>query len=213
MTFPGNEGFDISHYHHVDCFSLPRKYTKGADKISAEDFVKDVLQDESGEILPAMADEIAQKIEEKAPSSAKKAAQAGGEDEDPGDPMNAIKELYKQRQEEEDSGKEPAKKKAKGDMTLKVDAYEFYKGMKGDDLRDILGWNHQVKAGNKEFVLFKCVDGHVYGRLTPCPACTGKLKMHDSMTKITCLGQETDGGRIPCNNSYSIEEAPRWSPW
>uniref|UniRef100_A0A7S3L535 PARP-type domain-containing protein n=1 Tax=Amphora coffeiformis TaxID=265554 RepID=A0A7S3L535_9STRA len=210
----GKEGFEVSTYVHVECFSLPRKFASGAGKISEEDFVKDVLEDPSGEILPAMADEIAAKITAKAPSSAKKAAKAGG-DEDSDDPMTAIKELSKKREAEGNTGEEPSNKKAKGNMTLKVDAYEFYKGMTNDLLKDVLRWNHQTMTGNKNMLLYKCIDGHVYGRLARCPMCNGVLKMHEDLTKIVCNGKFDEDTKIryPCNNSHPPEEAPRWLPW
>ena len=60
-------------------------------------------------------------------------------------------------------------------MPDKVEAYKMYKGCKNDDLKDILGWNRQIKKGTKEFMMYKCIDGHVFGRLATCPLCTGTI--------------------------------------
>ena len=150
-----------------------------------------------------------------APSSAKKAAKAEDDGANADDPMTTIKQIFKKREAEGAPGEETSNKKAKGNMTLKLDAYEFYKGMKNDLLKDTLGWNHQTKTGNKDMLLYKCIDGHVYGRLPRCPICSGQLKMHENLTKIVCLGKfdEDSNVRYPCSNSYSPEEAPRWLPW
>ena len=86
--------------------------------------------------------------------------------------MAAIKQAYEKAQGEEES--EPAAKKVKSELSEKVEAYGVYKKMTADVLKDMLGWNHQVKSGNKDFIIFKCIDGHVNGRLALCPLCTGK---------------------------------------
>ena len=143
--------------------------------MTAEDFVNELLEDDSKEILPEHVEEIIASLGSKATSSGKKASgasAAGGGDD--GNPMTAIKAAY-HKFEEEGEGKEPASKKAKSNMPDKVEAYKMYKGCKNDDLKDILGWNRQIKKGTKEFMMYKCIDGHVFGRLATCPLCTGTI--------------------------------------
>lgn len=200
----GKEGYDVTRYYHVECFSLPTKYRRGSSKMSVEDFVKDILEDlTGGKILPSQTDAIVSGIETTEVGSQEK--------KDPHSPLAAIKAQY----EKEKSGKERESKKAKSTLAAQVEAYDYYKDCKSDELKDVLGWNRQNKQGLKELLLFKVIDGHVHGRLALCPICTGVLKVDDSMTKVVCVGRfnEDSNIRIPCTNEYSLEDAPRWKPW
>ena len=126
---------------HVECFVIPKKLKK-----DTEEFVEEVLQDESGEILPEKADEIIAKLN----SKGKKAAGAGAGDND-GNPLTIIKAEYEKRESEE----EKPSKKAKSNMTAMVDAYASYCKMKNDELKDVLRWNRQVLAGKKDLLIMK----------------------------------------------------------
>ena len=153
---------NITQNYHVVCFPIPKKLTK-----SVEDFVNNILEDHSSEILPAKAEEIIAMMQEE---KDKKNGAGGGGDND-GNPMAAIKAEFAKL--EEDEGEEPASKKAKSNMTAMVEAYKVYKPLKNDDLKDILRWNQQILSGNKDFIAYKCIDGHVFGRLALCPLCQG----------------------------------------
>ena len=206
-TSEGREGFDISSYYHVGCFSLPRKYNSGANKMSVEDFVKDVLEDESGEILLTKMEEVIAKIESTGSSPQKKSKHDDGDAEP--SPLDNIKALYEKQQQDDESGKEPSKKKAKSDMSAMVEAYGKYKGYNVAQLKDILGYNLQNKVGTKDVLMFKVIDGDVHGRLAHCPLCTGKLKMDLSLTKVICDGRFDEDAqfRVPCENVMAIEKA------
>lgn len=122
--------------YHVACFVVPKKL-----KTSVEDFVNDILEDPSGEILPAKAKEIIATMQDKS----KNPGAAGGGGDNDGNPMAVIKAEFAKLEEEQDDN-EPASKKAKSNMTAMVEAYKVYKPLKNDELKDILGWNNQVKV-------------------------------------------------------------------
>ena len=66
--------------------------------------------------------------------------------------------------------------------------------MKASELKDILRWNKQIMSGNKEFVLFKVIDGVTNGRLSLCPLCAGSLKfLEGDYETIHCGGAYDEG--------------------
>lgn len=116
---PGPNDYNIEKSYHVQCFTLPKKYTSGSGKITVEDFVKDILEDASpgGEILPAMTAEIVAKMETK--PEKKKAAESLTL-------LETIKTEYEQQKAGSNDTDEPASKKAKSTLAAQVDAYEQY---------------------------------------------------------------------------------------
>ena len=114
------------------------------------------------------------------------------------------------------------KKKNLDDATAtflkQVELYGTIHKMKNDIMKDILGYNRQIKTGTKEFLLMKCIDGLTYGRLGRCSLCNGgKLKIVDEPTyqKVICSGtfDETLNLRIDCSFTCSTAKAPRYQPW
>ncbi len=111
------------------------------------------------------------------------------------------------RAEGDEAEAEPPKKKAKKKASLDDDEEEFqamlsvykkYHKTKVDVLKDILGWNFQIKSGAKPFVLFKVIDGQLHGRLGLCPLCQGDLKFEEGdYDKVHCRGRyDEDIGRV-----------------
>jgi len=182
----------MTKWHHPTCFNLPRKYAAGANKMSAEEFVADILLDASdgGTILPDKAEELAEAISSKTPATSKAGVSAEGavaSGEGAAAIIQGLKMAYQKREEE--GGDEPAAKKVKtgkvkakaGDddvAAARVDAYGEYHKMNTDALKDYLRWNHQVLQGKKDFVLLKVIDGAIRGRLArtyfprDCIVCT-----------------------------------------
>jgi len=202
VEIPG-ESYSTNQSFHPLCYSLPRKLSTGANKITVEEFVADILEDRSdGEILPAKADEIVELIKSK---PAKQEAESL---------VSKLKAAWQKRM---DDSKEPPAKKTKtedGVSDRAIELYGEYHKFKNDDLKDILGWNRQVKTGNKDFMLAKVIDGCMYGRLSRCMMCGGRLKMNDH-GKIVCSGtfDEDTQTRADCAYTATPEEAPRHQPW
>lgn len=203
--------FDVTNWTHPACFSLPRKLSSGANKISPEDFVNDLLEDSSGgEILPEKADEIAAAIAAVAPKKK-------GE----GEVKSVITDLRdafaerKRVQEEGEGAKQPDAKKHKKVDPILLEAFGHYHDKKGGDLGDILQWNRQFKSGKKDYQLEKVIDGHVHGRLGRCALCTGRLKLNEGGATVKCNGSfdEDKQIRIDCAFVAPAAEAPRWKPW
>ena len=202
---------------HPSCFNLPRKYATGANKISAEQFVDDILQDSDGSILPAKRDELIAAIESH-PRKKKKEPMSGD-----GDSAEAI--LFRIKAALEADEKEPAAKKIKLDVSSSnadreaamTQAYAKYSKLKNDELKDYLRWNRQMVGGNKSYVLIKILDGHTCGRLARCGQCGGgRLKLvEDDCHMVACNGKydEELNMRLPCSFKGPASEAPRWEPW
>lgn len=195
----------MTEWKHPQCFSMPRKMTTGPEQMTAQDFCRDILQDSTGgQILPSKAEEIAALLEEKKPkASPKKADKTTGL-------LAEIQADFKAKE-----GDEPPAKKAKDLRGRQVAAYGKYHKLKVPELKDILRWNHQVMVGTKDHLLLKVVDGEVYGRLTRCQLCTGKLKLLEDGVTVVCGGNfdEDSHQRIDCSYSVPAWDAPRWQPW
>ncbi|KAL7570144.1 hypothetical protein ACA910_019983 [Epithemia clementina (nom. ined.)] len=216
-----NGEFEMSKWTHVGCFKLPRKYSTGANKMSAEEFVRSVLEDTTSEnILSKNIDEVIEKIDEASSSTAKKgsrkssgtAATEGGSGESP---IAELKAAYEEEQKELADGTEPSSKRSKSNLAARLDAYGKYKDCKNAELQDILRYNRQILKGTKDFLLAKVVDGVVYGRLSRCALCGGQLKMKDDGKTVECGGSfdESTQRRIECCFTCAAEDAPRWQPW
>lgn len=213
---PG-ESFTTTVSHHPACFSLPRRYTQGAGKMSAIEFVQDILEDrsEGATILPSQTVELAAAIESKAvkKSSEDNDGATGVEEESP---IVSLKKAFETRTRGVDS-KEPPTKKIKSDVSTSVDRavdlYGEYYTTKNDELKDILRWNRQVLTGTKDALLYKVIDGALHGRLARCKLCGGRLKMQGN--KVICSGSfdEASNRRIDCAYSTAPDDAPRWQPW
>ena len=73
-------------------------------------------------------------------------------------------------------------------------------------------------TGNKEFILFKVIDGEVHGRLGFCGLCGGRLKFtEDEDYHVVCGGRfdEDTNMRIPCGfqGDRLSKSTPRYQPW
>jgi hypothetical protein len=202
-------GYDLVIWNHPKCFTLPRKFTTGAGKITPEQFVEDVLEDSSvaGEILPAKAEELAAAIGAKfvKPKTAETTTS-----------MTELRDAYEARLREQEEGKPPASKKLKSDDTARLDAYGKYHRMKAIELTDVLQWNKQFKTGNKDYLMEKVIDGEVNGRLaTVCALCLGHLKLMEGGTTVKCNGgfDEDTQTRQDCAFTGEPSTVPRWKPW
>lgn len=193
----------------------------GAGKITASEFVTNYLHDKSdGQILPKKLDELVEAFESKGTTPAS-ASKGGDENNHDDSRITQIKEFYQVLA----SGEEPppAKKMKTKDnkehetFLRQVDLYgTYHKKYKNDEMKDILGYNRQVKTGTKDFLLMKLIDGCTFGRLGRCQLCNGgRLKlMEDGMTVI-CGGtfDETSNVRIDCAFKCAASTAPRNQPW
>jgi hypothetical protein len=56
-----------------------------------------------------------------------------------------------------------------------------------EGLKDFLSWNGQIQKGNKDFRLFKVIDGELHGRLSQCPLCQGNLKFIEEDYDKVCF--------------------------
>jgi len=202
-----DEDSNMVSWHHPACFSMPRKFSTGANKITAQDFVATVLEDTTGgEILPAKAEEIAEAIAAKAPKKQAEEVESS---------ITELKVAFLSHKANKDQGTEPDAKKLKSVDKARLDAYTKYQGMKTTELGDILAWNHQFKSGNKTYQLEKVIDGEVNGRLGRCVLCAGKLKLKEGGETVVCNGSfdEDTQQKLTCSFAGPSSDAPRWKPW
>lgn len=184
--------------------------------MTVEEFVASVLEDasEDGTILTNQRDEVLTLMEDAAAAGNSKKAPKGDPAAD--GPIADLKRAFESANDEAQG--EPSAKKAKQTdkhLDAKLDAYAEYGGMKNADLKEMLKWNNQYQTGTKDFLIFKVVDGRVFGRLQRCNLCGGHLKIHESGAKVVCNGtfDEDAQRRIECTFSSALEAAPRWQPW
>jgi hypothetical protein len=137
------DGFDMSSYHHVGCFQLPRKYSTGAGKITAMEFLQEYVTDASaeGSILPDKMLELAGKMESALANKTKAKAAAAGEAESGGEMtlVARVKAAYLRQQGEAES---PKKKMKKDDddaaLAPLVEIYAKHHKSTVDGLKEIL---------------------------------------------------------------------------
>jgi hypothetical protein len=186
-------GYGVSNSHHISCFKIPRKLNQGGNKCDGpEDFVDDYLEDHSPnhDLLTdgEKKDEIIQKLKEAQEKTKKKKKVEG---EDGNNIMSRLKVAYKEGKTGEE---EPASKKAKLKSTSEEDEFQVmlglypkYSKMTVEGLKDFLSWNGQIQKGNKDFRLFKVIDGELHGRLSQCPLCQGNLKFIEEDYDKVCF--------------------------
>jgi len=211
----------MTKWYHLRCFKLPRQFNKAIDS-----FVADELTDQTTDLIlndPEKRMEIVDAITE---SMASKGRKRKADDSEPSEPTSAEGrvakiqkdfECWKDVDEEGDSRLKKKKPTLSDQDRSRVEAFETYRLMKNDDLHTILRWNRQITtAPNKNVLLLRAIDGHVYGRLGRCTFCAaGKLRLQDDGGEITCYGTWDEATRVrhPCSARYSPEQAPRLHPW
>lgn len=133
-------GYDMTSWHHVDCFKLPKKFAAGASAMSVEEFFQDMVTDNSddNEILPARMDELVAKVTAaSAAKTPKKAAKKKDADDD-----NTLVGRLKQAYIAEQSGDEKPAKKLKrdddGEFDQLLELYKEHHKKKVDNLKDYL---------------------------------------------------------------------------
>lgn len=202
----------MSYSHHCECFKLPRKLVAG---VSIAEFVDDyLLVDDGGGVeegdgpllTPDRKAEVIGLLEQAAvakkkggSSNKRKSKQGDGDDDGEDKIFIRVQAAAKAAAENDDNKKSPSKKKvktekgpvaAKDEIQAMVPIYNKYHKHKVDQLKDILRWNNQLLKGNKDFVLFKVMDGAVHGRLGFCPLCQGALKWNeDDLETVHCGGR------------------------
>jgi hypothetical protein len=94
-------------------------------------------------------------------------------------------------------------------------AFARYDPQKRHELETHLFQNFQMKTGKKEYLLAKCVDGEVYGRLALCPLCGRVLKLEKGGFQVVCNGHWNVqyATRVRCDYDQQPSLAPRWHPW
>ena len=216
----------MSNNFHVQCTARPKEY-----KNDIEGFVRDILQDETGENILDTEEGIERIILEvsKGPKSAEAKSKIKSEAVDGvnsnGGKLSrasaalAISRKIKKEQDDNDDADERPKKKSKkqkvkhedtplnpSDLTdvdrHRGDVLAIYEKMGVNELKDFLRWNRQVLKGTKPTLLLKCLDGHMNGRIGKCPMCKhGKLS----------LCEEDEGDTITCTGYFNEEVSGRFS--
>ena len=141
VVVPANENheYDLTSYHHVGCFRMPRRFSTGASKMAPEDFVREYLTDvtENQEILPSRADEIADLIANSGVNQKGGKVKQEGKGAEPSSILARIKSAA-----EEEEAAEPKKKKIKKEQEDTFDkmvkAYKQHCKTKTDVLKDYL---------------------------------------------------------------------------
>ena len=194
----------ITNYIHVGCFyPLPKEFRTKDNKLTVGEFVTTVLEDPE-HLLDEKETEIIELME---------SAKTKQDEAKAHSPLALIKAAAEAQKAPKG---EPAPKKIKSEITdEQIQAYLHYSNLKSEELKDLLTWNGQIKTGNKDMRVFKCIDGHLRGRLAVCPLDQGQLKMHENMESIVCNGRfdEVRNVRLSCAHSMTLEQAPRWQPW
>lgn len=174
--------------------------------MTALEFLQEKVVDTSdeGDILPAMAQEIAALVETKVAKASAKATDGGTSPT-----KSKLSDLKRQWEEAETDHNKKIKLDpmvaAYGDMPPKITV---------SALKDELKWNRQTQTGDRDFCLLKVLDGRVHGRLARCNLCGSRLKMEDDGGSVVCMGEFVDGvGRVSCAYRGAPETAPRWQPW
>lgn len=77
VTIPAessHNGFEMKSYYEPGCFKIPKKFSSGATKLSAEDFVRDHVLDRSEDqsIFPDKLEEITELVKEASAPNKKK---------------------------------------------------------------------------------------------------------------------------------------------
>mmetsp|Transcript_16797 Transcript_16797/g.35519 ORF Transcript_16797/g.35519 Transcript_16797/m.35519 type:complete len:486 (+) Transcript_16797:230-1687(+) len=227
-AFKEGQDFKFTSYQHPKCFIVPPRALKG---VSPEEFVEDILEDQTDENILDDPDKKAEIVAAVAYKPSKKKASLGGGGDGEGNAVSkrlaAIKKVMEtlpddDDDESEEEVKRPSKKakKSKGEnLETYAKAMKKYQKLKADDLKSILRWNLGYgTSGNKDILLLRCIDGHVNGRLARCPTCfKGKLNLNDSDAGATiiCKGyfNEEIQNRIPCQYSCPVADTPRLQPW
>lgn len=205
--------YTMSSWYHPSCFNLPRKYATGADKMTAEQFLEDIMEDTTGgEILPSRKDEIAEQI------SSKATPKKGGKSEE-NDRISVIQNLKDEFNAMAGNGEKKRKSSGGDELSPKrakeLDVYGEVHTLTNDKIKAELRWNNQVMTGNKDLLVAKLIDGRMNGRVALCSGCGGKLKFNDSGDEIVCMGRfdEDTQLRVPCRLTYTLDSAPRFMPW
>ena len=142
ITVPPKDptGFEMTSYHHVGCFRLPRKYATGATKISPAEFLEDYVTDttDDNSILPKKLDELAELIAnssavESSTSTKKRSAPEKG---------SLIERLSAALEEDQENRPKKKVKKDKGgqddDWNKMVEIYGRYHKNKLNDIKEVL---------------------------------------------------------------------------
>ena len=209
----GDDSYEMKYNYHPECFNLPRKYSTGAGKMSAAEFVAEILQDESREILPDLTEKLAKDIAGKHRGAAG-AAGGGAADADGKkiSPIAAVKEAHAARVQGEPVAKKAKKEEGGGGVDPRlVDSYDAHHKEKIDELKDVLRWNRQHLTGTKDVLLQRIMDGEVHGRLPLCPVDGGRLKLSDDSHTVSCAGtfDEATQTRLDCSYRVTASDAPR----
>ncbi|KAL3909219.1 MAG: hypothetical protein SGARI_002711 [Bacillariaceae sp.] len=206
--------YPVTNSIHPSCFKLPRKLTTGDNKITIEEFVEEILQD-GGEALlddESKATVLAALVEAASKKKTKKKKE-GDDGEEEETVMTRIKAIVKEE------GDEPKTKKVKTAggtaqdemVEAMLPLYRKYHKLKTDELKDYLKWNNQIQKGNKEFNLYKVMDGMLHGRLA-----VWCLKfLEGDFKEVHCSGRKDEQTYqiTRCSWTAVPDQAPRFQPF
>ena len=115
-------------------------------------------------------------------------------------------------------GKKAEQVAALEEVAKKRDAAARYSAMSAAALKDLLGENNMKKAGDKDELIERCVDGYMYGQLPRCPECgAGRLRVrylmancHGGQGAFSCPGYYDDDAFKRCGYSATSVTRPPW---
>ena len=194
-----------------------------------EEFVNEYLDDGTDEKLledPSERQSIMEKLNIKPQKKKRKKKEEEVDDDGNGNGnggegfMAAAKRCGELLDDDDDASNanndgQPAKKKVKlSEENIALgEAYNKFKSMKNDELKDVLTWNNVVKTGTKTQLLTRVIDGYLYGRIAKCAACgKGKPKISDDGSHVICSGyfDSEKGFHIPCGTKSKIKDVKRY---
>ena len=99
------------------------------------------------------------------------------------------------------------------DESTVVSLKEKYKAMKTEELKKWCKANGYTTGGKKEELIFKCIDGELYGRLTKCPHCAkgNNEKVphlnvrYESPYHVSKDKEKLGRGEVYCPGTYDTE--------
>ncbi|GMI35980.1 hypothetical protein TrCOL_g11261 [Triparma columacea] len=100
----------------------------------------------------------------------------------------------------------------RGAEDAELEAYEIYRNMKAEQIKDFFRWNDQIVGGTKDVLVARAVDLHVNGRMMRCNECGGKWKQSEKdEDSLVCSRRfdETIGARVECFNRTDYKRVPR----
>lgn len=218
-TTDGAGDYLMTSWRHLECQKKPKAMTDlsalaGLTSLTAEDQAK-------VETWFVAAAAPAKKSTGKRSADAPPDGSSGGEIGEIGDPKKMKAAEVKKALEANGlptTGKKAEQVAALQEVTKRQSLDAKYAALSTEKLKAMLALNAQVKSGDKQTLVDRCVDGAMYGALPRCSDCGGgTLRVqyltkfgHGGEGKFSCPGYYDDDAYRRCSFSATSVERPAW---